>query len=131
MTWASHPVVSGAHASLPACLRAVLIGVLVLAGCGGSGAKTTAAVTGPALRHDAILAPKGTDLRGGMSVRVPRSVLHSVGWQVDCTAHGRRLNAEAVRGQITGSGPIASYKGGSPSISVKHNGDGSITVSCR
>jgi hypothetical protein len=127
-----HPVSRRAGASLLIGLSATIIGVLVLAGCGGSRAKPTAAVTRPsALHHDSIRAPKATELQSGMSVRVRRSVLHSVGWQVACSAHGRRVTAEAVRGQRTGAGEIAGYKGGSPSLSITHNRDGSITVSCR
>jgi hypothetical protein len=66
-----------------------------------------------------------------MSVRVRRAIVHSVGWQVSCTANGRRVNAEAVRGQRTGSGEVAGFKGGTPSIWINHNRDGSIVVSCR
>jgi hypothetical protein len=113
-------------------LSAALIGVLVLPGCGGSRGKRTPAVSPPALRsHDAIRAPKATELENGMSVRVRRSILQTAGWQVACTAKGRRVTAEAVQGQRTGSGEIAGYKGGTPSIWVTHNRDGSITVSCR
>jgi hypothetical protein len=131
MTRASHPVSRRAGASVLTGLSALLIGVLVLPGCGGSRAKPAAAVTRPPAFHGSIRAPKATELQSGMSVRVRKSVLNSVGWQVACVAHGRRVTAEAVRGQRTGSGEIAGYKGGSPSISIRHNGDGSITVSCR
>ena len=111
------------------CIAAAL---LVLAGCGGSHEKQTPAASRPPAKfQDAIAAPKATDLRPGMSVRVRKSVLHSVGWQLACSANGKRLNAEAIRGQRTGSGELASFKGGTPSIWVKHNSDGSITVSCR
>jgi hypothetical protein len=65
-----------------------------------------------------------------MTVRVRKSILSTVGWQVACTADGRRVTAEGIRGQRTGSGEIAGFKGG-PSIWVRHNPDGSITVSCR
>jgi hypothetical protein len=108
------------------------MGVLVIAGCGGShGNQTSAGSRPPAKFHDAIAAPKATELRPGMSLRVRKSILHTVGWQVACTANGKRLNAEAIRGQRTGSGELSSFKGGTPSIWVKHNSDGSITVSCR
>jgi hypothetical protein len=66
-----------------------------------------------------------------MSVRFRRATVRSVGWQVSCTANGRRVNAEAVRGQRTGSGEVAGFKGGTPSIWIKHNTDGSIEISCR
>ncbi len=121
-----------AGASLVIGLSAALIGVLVLPGCGASRAKRMPAVSRPSARlHDAIPAPKATELQNGMSVRVRKSILHTVGWQVACTAKGRRVTAEAVRGQRTGAGEIAGYKGGSPSIWIRHNRDGSITVSCR
>ena len=41
------------------------------------------------------------------------------------------VNAEAVRGQRTGSGDIIDVGGRSPAIWVAHNADGSITISCR
>jgi hypothetical protein len=66
-----------------------------------------------------------------MSVHVRRAVVSTVGWQAACTANGRRVNAEGIRGQRTGSGEIAGFKGGTPSIWVVHNHDGSIDVSCR
>jgi len=113
-------------------LSAALIGVLVLPGCGASGAKRTPAASRPSSRlHDAVLAPKATELRHCMTVRVRRSILSTVGWQVACSADGRRVTAEAVRGQRTGSGEITGFKGGSPSIWVTHNPDGSITVRVR
>jgi hypothetical protein len=118
--------------SLFAGLSAAVVGVLVLPGCGGSGGTTTSAVSQPpVLAHDAIRAPKATELRPGMSVRVRRSIVRSVGWQVACIAKGRRINAEGIRGQRTGSGEVAGFKGGSPSIHVKHNRDGSLDISCR
>jgi hypothetical protein len=114
-------------------LSAALIGVLVLPGCGGaSGAKRAATVSRPSSRlHDAIAAPKATELRNGMTVRVRRSILSTVGWQVACVGDGRRVTAEGIRGQHTGSGEITGFKGGSPSIWVTHESDGSITVTCR
>jgi hypothetical protein len=123
---------SQAGASLFTGLSAALIAVLVLPGCGASGAKRTPAVSGTSTRlHDAISAPKATELRNGMNVRVRKSILSTVGWQVACTADGRRVTAEGIRGQRTGSGEIAGFKGGSPSLWVRHNPDGSIMVSCR
>ena len=113
-------------------LSAALIGTFVLAGCGGArGNQASSASQTSTKLHDAVAAPKVTELHQAMSVRVRASILHSVGWQVACIAKGRRVTAEAVRGQLTGSGEIAGYKGGSPSIWVTHNRDGSITVSCR
>jgi hypothetical protein len=113
-------------------LSAALIGVLVLAGCGASGAKRTSTVSRPSSGlHGAIAAPKAIELRNGMTVRVRRSILRTVGWQVACSADGRRVTAEGIRGQRTGSGEITGFKGGTPSIWVTHNGDGSITVRCR
>jgi hypothetical protein len=120
-----------AGASLLIGLSAALVAVLVLPGCGASGGKRTPAVSRPSTRlHDAISAPKATELQKGMAVRVGRSISGTVGWQVACSARGRRVTAEGVRGQRTGSGEIAGFKGG-PSIWVRHNSDGSITVSCR
>jgi hypothetical protein len=128
MTRRSHTGVG----SLLIGLSTAVVGVLVLPGCGGSAGTTTSAVSPPPLvGHDAIRAPKATELRRGMSVRVRRSIVQSVGWQVSCTGKGRRVNAEAVRGQRTGSGEVAGFKGGSPSIWIKHNRDGSLSVSCR
>jgi hypothetical protein len=124
---------SQAGASVLVGLSAALFAVLVLPGCGASAGKgTTPAVSGTSTRlHDAISAPKATELRNGMTVRVRKSILSTVGWQVACSARGRRVTAEGIRGQRTGSGEIAGFKGGSPSIWIKHNRDGSITVSCR
>jgi hypothetical protein len=116
--------------SLFSGLSAALIGVLV-SGCGSSGGSATSAATQPSmLGHDAITAPAPTELAPGMTVRVRQSTLRTAGWQVACSFHGRRVNAEAVRGQRTGSGEVAGFKGGSPSIWITHNHDGSLTVSC-
>jgi hypothetical protein len=112
-------------------LSAALIGTLVLPGCGGSHGSRAADARTSAPVHDAIRAPAATELHPGTTVRVRRSVLHTIGWQVACSAKGRRVTAEAVRGQRTGFGEIAGFKGGTPAIWVTHNGDGSITVSCR
>ena len=113
-------------------LSTAVVGVLLLPGCGGSGGMSASSTSQPSLLgHDAVRAPKATELRRGMSVHVRRATVRSVGWQVACIANGRRVNAEAVRGQRTGSGEVAGFKGGSPSIWVKHNRDGSIDVSCR
>src|SRR3954467_1030226 len=106
-------------------LSAALIGVLILPACGGARGNRASAVSQTSTQlHDAVAAPKATELHHGMSLRVHASILHTVGWQVACIAKGRRVTAEAVRGQITGSGEIAGYKGGSPSIWVTHNRDG-------
>jgi hypothetical protein len=113
-------------------LSTAAVGVLLLPGCGGSGGTAAPAVSQPTLiGHDAIRAPKTTELRRGTSVRVRRAIVRSIGWQVSCTANGRRVNAEAIRGQRTGTGEVAGFKGGSPSIWIDHNRDGSIDVSCR
>ena len=114
-------------------LSTAVVGVLLLPGCGGSGGTTTAsAVSQPSLvAHDAIRAPKATELRRGMSVHVRRAIVRSVGWQVACAADGRRVNAEGIRGQRTGSGEVAGFKGGSPSIWINHKPDGSIDIGCR
>jgi hypothetical protein len=112
-------------------LSAALIGVVVLPACGGAQANRASTVSQRSTQlHDAVAAPKTTELHPGMSVRVRSSILNTVGWQVACLAKGKRVTAEAVRGQLSGSGEIAGYNG-SPSIWVKHNRDGSITVSCR
>jgi hypothetical protein len=113
-------------------LSTAVVGVLVLPGCGGSGGTTASGVAQPSLApHDAIRAPKATELRRGMSVRVRRTIVRSAGWQVACTANGRRVNAEAIRGQRTGSGEVTGFKGRSPSIWIDHNRDGSINIGCR
>lgn len=112
-------------------LSTALIGVVLLPGCGGAQVNRASPVSQTSTQlHDAVAAPTATELHHGMSVRVRASTLQTVGWQVACIAKGRRVTAEAVRGQRTGSGEIAGYKGG-PSIWVTHNRDGSITVSCR
>jgi hypothetical protein len=112
-------------------LGAAVVGVLLVSGCGGSsGSATPAGTRAPVLGHDAIAAPAATELKPGEIVEVPPSTVHTVGWQVACSANGRRVNAEAVRGQRTGSGQIAGFKGGHPSIWISHNRDGSISVSC-
>ena len=127
MTRTSH----AGKSSLLAGVSAALLGVLLLAGCGGSRSTATSTAAQPSvLGHDAIMAPPAAELRPGMRVRVGRSTLHKVGWQVACRAKGQRVDAEAVLGQRTGSGQVAGFKGGSPSISITHNDDGSITVSC-
>jgi len=113
-------------------LSTAVVGVLLLPGCGGSGGMAASGVAQPSLpHHDALRAPKAAELRRGMTVHVRRAIVRSVGWQVACTANGRRVNAEAIRGQRTGSGEVAGFKGGTPSIWIKHNPDGSIDVSCR
>jgi hypothetical protein len=113
-------------------LSTAAVGVLLLPGCGGMGGTAASSSSQPSLvGHDAIRAPKPTELRRGMSVHVRRAVVRTVGWQAACTANGRRVNAEGIRGQRTGSGEIAGFKGGTPSIWIVHNHDGSIDVSCR
>jgi hypothetical protein len=107
-----------------------LAGALCLAGCGGGGhASTTTRET--LTTHNAVSAPDATVLKPGQRVDVAGATLHSVGWQVACVHGNRRVNAEAVPGQRTGSGRIISAFGGSPSIWVVHHGDGSITVTCK
>jgi hypothetical protein len=107
-------------------------GALCLAGCGGGG---HAAATEPrahtATLRDAITAPEATVLKTGDTLNVSPQALHTSGWQASCVNGARRVNAEAVRGQRTGSGRIISYAGGSPSIWVKHNSDGSVTITCK
>ena len=116
---------------MPAAVSAALVGALLVSGCGGStGSATSAGARAPVLGHDAITAPAATELRPGETVHVRPSIVHTVGWQVACSSKGRRVNAEAVRGQRTGSGQVAGFKGGSPSIWIRHNRDGSISVSC-
>jgi len=114
-------------------LLAFVAAALVLAGCGSakntSGAATATTKTTAGL-HNAIPVPPSTELTKGESVKVTAERLNSVGWQASCTGKGKRVNAEAVRGQLTGSGQISGFRGG-PSIWVAHNRDGSITVSCR
>jgi hypothetical protein len=122
----------GLHAgtgALTTGLSAALLGVFLVSGCGGSGTMS-ATSRAPVLGHDAITAPTATELRPGMTAHIRRSTLRARGWQVACSSNGRRINAEAIRGQRTGSGQVAGFKGGSPSISVTHNRDGSISVSC-
>src|SRR5207245_2830649 len=109
-----------------ACSALAAAGALCVAGCGGGRVSTAAAQT----LHDAITAPDATELKPGQEVNVAGKTLHTVGWQVACVAGDRRVSAEAVAGQVTGSGRIVSYAGGTPAIWVRHNGDGSITVSC-
>jgi hypothetical protein len=99
---------------------------LYAAGCGGDSHSATATTL-----HDALIAPDATVLEPGEKVDVSRQKLSGVGWQVSCVDGDRRVNAEALRGQRTGSGRIISYAGGSPSLWVKHHGDGSITITCR
>jgi hypothetical protein len=111
-----------------------LAGVLYASGCGGGGshaAATTATTAGATTLHDALVAPDATILRPGQKAEVSRKALHSIGWQVACVDGDRRVTAEAVRGQRTGSGRVISYAGGSPSIWVEHDPDGSITIRCR
>jgi hypothetical protein len=112
-------------------LSVALLEALVVSGCGGSSGSATSAVRQPSmLAHDAIRAPAASELRPGMTVQFRPLTVHTVGWQVACSSNGRRVNAEAVRGQRTGSGQVAGFKGGSPSIWVTHHRDGSISVSC-
>jgi hypothetical protein len=116
---------------VPVALSAALAGALLVSGCGASsGSAPSASTRAPVLGHDAITAPAATELRPGDTVHVRPSTLHTVGWQVSCSSKGRRVTAEAVRGQRTGSGQVAGFKGGSPSIWITHNRDGSISVSC-
>jgi hypothetical protein len=109
-----------------------IAGALCLAGCGGG---SHSAATKPraqlATLRDAITAPEATVLKPGETVHVSRAALHTTGWQASCVNGTRRVNAEAVRGQRTGSGRIISYAGGSPSIWAKHNSDGSVTLTCK
>jgi hypothetical protein len=125
--------------------------VLAAAGCGGthSSSDTTATTptttssttTGTTRLTDALRPPDASVLKPGAKVTIAKAVLQTRGWQVACIAHGMRINAESVRGQHTGAlrkkqvgareiiGPPTG--GGSPSIWVAHNDDGSIVVSCR
>lgn len=112
-------------------LGVALLAVLIVSGCGGSSGTATSATRQPSmLAHDAIRAPAASELRPGMTVQFRPSTVQTVGWQVACSSNGRRVNAEAVRGQRTGSGQVAGFKGGSPSIWITHQRDGSISVSC-
>jgi hypothetical protein len=105
---------------------------LLLSACGSDKSTGgTAPSTSTSSLHNAVAAPPSTELTPGASIRVSSKRLHSVGWQVSCTGEGKRVNAEAVRGQQTATGLIAGFRGGTPSIWVAHNQDGSIIVSCR
>lgn len=104
--------------------------VLVVSGCGNTKSTTRSTTATAARPHSAIPVPQPTELKKGESVKVTAKRLNGVGWQASCTGNGKRVNAEAVRGQLTGSGQISGFRGG-PSIWVAHNRDGSITVSCR
>lgn len=112
----------------------VLVGVaavLLVSGCGSTKSTKGGSQSTTARLHNGISVPDTTELKTGQSVNVSAKRLHSVGWQVSCTGNGKRVNAEEVRGQRTGEGEISGFRGGTPSIWVAHNGDGSITVSCR
>jgi hypothetical protein len=117
------------HWSAAVVLAAALLG---LSACGGgkSSAPATKAASAPKL-HDAISAPDAKMLKRGETLTVPKQTLQTVGWQVSCTGDGRRLNAEAIPGQRTGTGKIVAYGSGTPAIWVRHNADGSITIQCR
>lgn len=116
--------------ALLSSISIALVAALLVSGCGGASRTASAGTQQALLGHDAITAPTATDLAPGMTVRIRSSTLSTVGWQVACTSNGRRVNAEAIRGQRTGSGRVAGFKGGSPAIWITHNGDGSISVSC-
>jgi len=105
---------------------------LVAAGCGGSKAANSHATAPSASAglHDSIQAPHATQLVPGRKVTISARRLQSVGWQVSCVSRGRRVNAEAVPGQLTGSGLLTGIRGG-PTIWAAHNGDGSVTIRCR
>jgi hypothetical protein len=111
-------------------LLVALLAALVVSGC-ASTKSTKEASTTTARLHNAIPVPPPTNLTAGEKIKVSSQRLHSVGWQVSCMGKGKRVNAEAVRGQVTGTGLIAGFRGGTPSIWVAHNSDGSIIVSCR
>jgi hypothetical protein len=72
-------------------------------------------------------------------VTVSKRTLQTKGWHVACVGKGTRVTAESIRGQhtdaIAGKGPraheIIGRDGGTPSIWVVHNPDGSIVLSCR
>jgi hypothetical protein len=104
---------------------------LCLGACGGGHAATTTATTADQELHSAVTAPAATVLKHGGSLDVPRATLRTVGWQVTCVDGDKRVTAEAIRGQRTGSGRVISYASGSTSIWVVHNADGSLTISCR
>jgi hypothetical protein len=117
------------HWSAAVVLAAALLG---LSACGGGKTSTrTTAAAKPQKLHDAVSAPDAKMLTRGQTFTVPKQTLQTVGWQVSCTGDGKRLNAEAIRGQRTGSGKILSYASGTPAIWVRHNANGSITVECR
>jgi hypothetical protein len=124
-------------------------GVLAASGCGGTGSaapparsSTTGASPAPTTSTplvDALAPPKATVLRPGAKVRISKLTLHTTGWQVACVAKGTRVSAEQIRGQHTDSmrgknavaREIIGRNGGTPSIWVSHNPDGSITIACR
>lgn len=116
------------HAACSACLIATLVAV---AACGGGGSNPPTTQTQHGTMHDAIVAPVSKVLHSGQSYHVPKHDVEKVGWQVSCTSHGVRVNAEQVRGQQTATGTVVSYGGGSPSIVVNRNNDGSLTIHCR
>jgi hypothetical protein len=124
-------------------------GVLAASGCGDTGSagsptrsSTTEASQRPATSTplvDALAPPKATVLSPGAKVRVSKRTLHTTGWQVACVAKGTRVIAEQIRGQHTDSlrgknavpREIVGRSGGTPSIWVSHNPDGSIIINCR
>ena len=123
-----------ARAGRPLALGLVVAisAALLVSACGSNKSiGGTAQSTSTSSLHNAVAAPPSTELTPGASVRVTSKRLHSVGWQVSCTGKGKRVNAEAVRGQQTATGLIAGFRGGTPSIWVAHKDDGSIIVSCR
>jgi hypothetical protein len=127
----------------------IVAGVLAASGCGDTGSAGQA-TRSPATRANhrpatstplvgALAPPKVTVLRPGAKVRVSKLTLHTTGWQVACVAKGTRVSAEQIRGQHTDSmrgrnavaREIIGRNGGTPSIWVSHDPDGSIVISCR
>jgi hypothetical protein len=127
----------------------IVAAVVAASGCGDTGSagqptrsSATRAGHRPATSTplvDALAPPNATVLRPGAKVRVSKLTLHSTGWQVACVAKGTRVSAEQIRGQHTHSRrgknavarEIIGRNGGTPSIWVSHDPDGSIVISCR
>jgi hypothetical protein len=127
----------------------MVTGVLAASGCGdtgSTGAPTRSSTTQASHRAttstalgNALAPPKATVLRPGGKVTVSKRTLQTTGWQVACVAKGTRVSAEQIRGQHTDSmkgknaaaREIIGRNGGTPSIWVVHNPDGSIIISCR
>jgi hypothetical protein len=120
---------------------ALIASLLGVSACGGAGAPTprsharahfsAASSPGRATLQSAIAAPPVKLLHRGEDYHVSKKTLDDRGWQVSCESGGRRVNAEQVRGQRTGTGEVISTAHNGPSIWVVRNHDGSLTIECR